>query len=124
MAKTTEERIAQIREHWFPEHKATYHGPFDLGVHKDVEYLTWKKDGTNCYFVEYWAVFNRLIVSGDIGDAIYGWPEEAFAEEIVVVNLDYTVAVIIPAPRFRNRSKPHIIPLHSMLNVIVLSSPF
>ena len=76
MAKTTEERIAQIREHWFPEHKATYHGPFDLGVHKDVEYLTWKKDGTNCYFVEYWAVFNRLIVSGDIGDAIYGWPDK------------------------------------------------
>jgi hypothetical protein len=76
MSRNEEENLTLIRERWFPDHKAAYHGPFDLGIHKDVEYLTWRKEGTICYFVEYWAVFNRLIVSGDIGDAIYAWSDK------------------------------------------------
>jgi hypothetical protein len=76
MARTDKERTAWVRERWFPDHKADYHGPFELGIHKDVEFLIWKKPGTNNYCVEYWAVFNRLIVSGDIGSAVYSWPQK------------------------------------------------
>jgi hypothetical protein len=81
MATTTAERKIPTRaeldahrreiiDRWFPEHVATY-SEGSVGDVR-VERLVWRKPGTNNYRVDYLSDGGvHLIVTGDLGDAIY-----------------------------------------------------
>jgi hypothetical protein len=69
---TDEERMNEIRNDWFKNHKATYEKLSD-----DTSVLTWKKDGTLMYYVRYIFDRNRLFITGDIGDAVFVLTERA-----------------------------------------------
>lgn len=65
-----------IRENWFQDHLAdqtrTLDGVFDL--------IKWKGPTTNNYAMVYIQVPGRLIVAGDVGDAIYTCGFNSFKE--------------------------------------------
>ena len=65
-----------IREEWFQDHKAeqtrTLDGMFDL--------IKWKRPENNYYLVLYIQVPGYLIVTGDVGDAIYTSGFRSFKE--------------------------------------------
>lgn len=67
-----EERMKEIRDDWFSDHKATYEK-----LNDDISVLTWKKQGTSMYYVRYIFDRNRLFVTGDIGDAVFVLTEKA-----------------------------------------------
>lgn len=69
---TDEERMSEIRNDWFKDHKATYE---KLNDHTST--LTWKKDGTSMYYVRYIFDNSRLFVTGDIGDVVFCLTEKA-----------------------------------------------
>lgn len=55
----------QIREEWFPSHRAT------LTQHGDLQVLMWKQEGTNTYMCRYVFDGNKMYISGDIGTAVF-----------------------------------------------------
>lgn len=55
----------QIKETWFPEHKAT------LTQHGDLQVLQWEKPGTNTYSCRYVFDGHKMYISGDIGEAVF-----------------------------------------------------
>lgn len=59
------DKETEIRERWFPEHKAA------LTIHGDLKVLDWGKPGTIVYYCRY--VFDgcELYISGDIGEAVF-----------------------------------------------------
>lgn len=73
----------RIRQHWFPNHKATY------TEHGDLKVLTWKKDGTIAYSVRYVFDGGRMYVTGDLGEAAFCFTEKADLHVISQYSLDY-----------------------------------
>lgn len=69
---TDEERMSEIRNDWFKDHKATYQK-----LNENTSVLTWKKNGTNMYYVRYIFDNSRLFITGDISDAIFCLTEKA-----------------------------------------------
>ncbi len=66
MKMSREETIKQeIKEHWFPEHKAILTKQGDLTV------LNWRKEGTVCYAVRYVFDGDKMYITGDIGEALF-----------------------------------------------------
>lgn len=60
----------EMIDRWFPDHVATYSEGAVGGAR--VERLVWRKPGTNNYRVDYLSDGGvHLIVTGDLGDAIY-----------------------------------------------------
>jgi len=73
-----------IRE-WFKDHVASYEifrGPI-------CEFLRWKKPGTSCYLVDYIVKDGFLIVTGDLGNAVYKWLSPVCLQDIASYSLDY-----------------------------------
>ena len=62
-----EKRASAIREQWFPEHAPIFETQGNMQV------LIWAKPGTGIYKITYIIKANRLMVFGDVGDAIYEW---------------------------------------------------
>lgn len=77
---------AQIRDDWFPEHKATY------TEHGDLNVLTWKKEGAICYYVRYVFDGGRMYVSGDLGEAVFCFTEKADVHIQSQYSLDYFIS--------------------------------
>jgi hypothetical protein len=74
---------SEIREKWFPNHKATY------TQHGDLKVLTWKKEGTISYYVRYVFDGPRMYISGDLGEAIFCFTETADVHVQSQYSLDY-----------------------------------
>ena len=55
----------ELREEWFKEHKAKLETLSD-----DVSILTWREPGTNSYYVRYVFDYNKIYITGDLGDAV------------------------------------------------------
>lgn len=72
-----DERMEIIKKEWFGEHKAKYEK-----LSEDTAVLTWKKDGTSIYYARYLLDRNTLIVTGDIGDAVFCLTEKADFENL------------------------------------------
>jgi len=84
-----EQALADIRKNWFPEHEATHYKIDKFGPHEDVEVLTWRKPGTSTFYVQYITIGHRLIVTGDIGEAVYGWSQKVTLAWVAGCNYDY-----------------------------------
>lgn len=66
-------RAKDIRERWFPTHVAEHRliGTLDSGRREEMH---WHKERTSIYGVRYALEHGTLVVTGDIGDAVYrGW---------------------------------------------------
>ena len=87
-----EERLKQIIEFTekdYAEHKATY-----IKLDKDVtqetmEILFWQKPGTSNCYVRYCRFGLYLMVTGDLGDAIYKWGDTPTISWIADLDLGY-----------------------------------
>lgn len=77
------DRTEDIKKRWFPEHQAV------RSMNGQIDTLSWRKPGTGIYSVRYLVDGSRLIVSGDVGDAIYQWSERVSFEFIASLSLDY-----------------------------------
>ncbi|MBP1040391.1 hypothetical protein I6N95_05120 [Vagococcus sp. BWB3-3] len=60
-----QEDLDMIKSQWFKDHIATM---VDCG---DVQVLTWSKPGTLSYYVRYVFDYNKVYITGDIGDFIF-----------------------------------------------------
>lgn len=79
------ERKQYIKTNWFKDHKAVLEQ-----LSEDTTVLTWKKDGTNTYYVRYILDRNTLFITGDIGDAVFCLTEQANLKNIAAeYNLHY-----------------------------------
>jgi len=72
-----------IREHWFPEHKAVL---TDCG---DMKVLQWSKAGTNTYMCRYVFDGNKMYISGDIGTAVFWLTWKAEIHSFNGIHVDY-----------------------------------
>lgn len=70
-------------EEWFKYHKAK------IIQEEDIKVLEWRKPGSGYYGVTY--IFNGyyMFVSGDLGDAVFRFTEQARLERIANYSLDY-----------------------------------
>lgn len=55
----------ELREEWFKDHKAKLEK-----LSEDVSILTWRAPGTSSYYVRYVFDYNKIYITGDLGDAI------------------------------------------------------
>lgn len=78
------EEQLQFRDHWFPDHVATR---FEV---EGGEGLRWAKPDTVIFSVVYVRLGGTLMVSGDIGSAVYRWhPKGCTLRWIAGCNLGY-----------------------------------
>lgn len=71
-----------IRRNWFPDHI----------IEQDEnwgEWVLWRKPDTGIYMVRYHIYRNRLIVTGDIGSAVYVWSENVSWNFLANCSIDY-----------------------------------
>lgn len=92
--RTIEEWHAQ-QEAWardfFPDHHITGHTVVaDHGAQRSpIEILHWRKSGTSINAIRYELAGGLLIVTGDLGDAVYQWSERISVPFVAGCNLDY-----------------------------------
>lgn len=55
----------EFKEEWFKDHKAKLEKLSD-----DVSILTWRVPGTSSYYVRYVFDYNKIYITGDLGDSI------------------------------------------------------
>jgi hypothetical protein len=72
-----------IRNEWFSEHEATYTENGDFKV------LTWKREGTRCYYIRYVFDGSRMYVTGDLGEALFCFTELAEVHTFSDYDLGY-----------------------------------
>jgi hypothetical protein len=61
---------------WFKDHVVKEHATQKIGMAgHEIELLIWKQPGTRIYQINYLRMDNVLMVSGDVGEAIYAWSE-------------------------------------------------
>lgn len=60
-----EELEKELRQEWFKDHKAKLEK-----LSEDVSILTWRAPGTSSYYVRYVFDYNKIYITGDLGDAI------------------------------------------------------
>ncbi len=78
-----EKRASAIREQWFPEHAPIFE------TQGNMQALIWAKSGTSIYKITYIIKANRLMVFGDVGDAIYEWSNLLTWEWLAGLDLGY-----------------------------------
>lgn len=71
----------EIRNDWFENHVAELNGEGELQI------LTWRENGTNSYSAKYILSGSDLIVTGDMGKAIYSLPAQL--DRIKGMDLNY-----------------------------------
>lgn len=77
-------RIDEVRSEWFKNHGAFYE---KLSDHTSV--LTFKQPKTSRYAIRYILDNNYLIITGDIGEAIFCLTEEADLKKLFDYDMDY-----------------------------------
>jgi hypothetical protein len=75
-----------IRERWFPGHIAKR---IPQAESAGIEVIRWRKPGTSVYFISYMIRGPYLIVTGDVGDAIYRFSENLSLDLLVACEVDY-----------------------------------
>lgn len=78
-----EEAESEIKNNWFENHVAELHGE------EGYQVLYWRKRGTSMYSVKYILNGNHLIVTGDIGEAIFSLTCAATLDNIKDFDLWY-----------------------------------
>lgn len=74
----------KIREDWFKDHKAKLEK-----LSEDISILTWRKPGTSSYYVRYVFDFNKIYITGDLGDAIFKIYDEIDLEKASKLDIYY-----------------------------------
>ena len=74
---------------WFQTHVVENFELYPLKSDRLLETLTWKKRGTNINRIDYTRRSNVLMVTGDLGDAIYSWSEAQTLRWISGLDLEY-----------------------------------
>jgi len=72
-----------IEETWFHEHKAT------LTKHGDLQVLNWQRPGTGNYYCRYIFDGRKLLISGDIGSAVFDLTWKAGIHSFNGIHVDY-----------------------------------
>lgn len=70
--QTLEEKKQEIEAEWFPEHVASFEQ-----LSESTAVLSFRKPGTSVYAVRYILDRNYLIITGDIGEAVFCLTEKA-----------------------------------------------
>lgn len=78
-----------IREEWFTQHEAVRVVVADKLAGHAMWVLNWRKPETGMYGVRYIIDANKLIVTGDLGYAIYLWSEPITFEFVADCDLGY-----------------------------------
>lgn len=73
----------KIRKYWFSEHVANLEG------NEGHQILNWCRKGDNTYAIKYILSGNTLVVTGDIGDAVYPLPCKANLKNLMDFELHY-----------------------------------
>lgn len=73
----------EIREEWFKDHKAEYEKIGDIAI------LRWGMPGSNIYRVRYVFDYNKIYITGDIGDAIFKIYDEITLEKACELDIHY-----------------------------------
>lgn len=55
----------ELREGWFKNHKARLEN-----LSEDIAVLTWREPGTSAYGIRYVFDYNKIYITGDLGDAV------------------------------------------------------
>jgi hypothetical protein len=72
-----EHQIKSCREQWFKNHKAHRHDYLAItNIGLPMEVINWLQPNTSNYATRYIISGRSLIVTGDIGDAVFEWGEE------------------------------------------------
>ncbi len=93
---TSEQKEKMIREMWFPKHIAV-EKPFvsytDILNNKSetIKVIDWREPNTGHFAVRYILDRNRLLVAGDIGEAIYIWSQFIGWDFLACCNMEYFV---------------------------------
>ncbi|MCD6436442.1 MAG: hypothetical protein J7L15_08720 [Clostridiales bacterium] len=78
----------EIRNKWFKDHVADFSTYIDENGNK-IERLFWHKPDTWCFHINYTIEENTLIITGDLGCAIYKWSSPISFNSISTFNFDY-----------------------------------
>jgi hypothetical protein len=89
MSNYLEKEINEIRNNWFPDHQATLVGSEGMQV------LHWKQPGTSFYYAKYIMSGSDLIVTGDIGEAVFSLTCKATLENITDFHLSYLMGKLV-----------------------------
>ncbi|KKN34690.1 hypothetical protein LCGC14_0791170 [marine sediment metagenome] len=76
-------QATEIKEHWFKDHKAVF-----TNLDK-ITTLEWRKPDTIIFYTRYVFDGYYMYVSGDLGEAVFRFTEEAIPERIARYNLSY-----------------------------------
>ncbi len=63
----------QTFEELFKDHTVTAYGTTAAPDFGPVEFLTWRKPESNTYWIDYLFYKGQLVVTGDVGEAVYWW---------------------------------------------------
>jgi hypothetical protein len=74
----------ELREEWFKNHKAKLEKMSD-----DVSILTWRESGTSSYYVRYVFDYNKIYITGDLGDAIFKIYDKVDLEKAASIDIYY-----------------------------------
>lgn len=88
MAILQESTIKNVREHWFPRHKATLRDYVDVESNT-ITVIDWREPGTGAFAIRYILDRNYLSVTGDAGDAVYQLTEKAELKHLANYGMDY-----------------------------------
>lgn len=95
MIRTLEQQEQDIKKNWFPEHVAK------VTEHDGIIILDWSKPGTNMYAVRYVFTGSSLLITGDIGDAVFGLTWRGTIESFEDVDLGYLMGKLTCCSRDR-----------------------
>lgn len=74
---------------WFKDHIVEGNEIYQFCPGRVIEMLTWRKPGTSIYRIDYTRRSNILMITGDVGDAIYTWGEVHDLRWISTCDLQY-----------------------------------
>ncbi|CAI3547982.1 hypothetical protein [Clostridium neonatale] len=74
----------ELREKWFKNHKASLEK-----LSEDVSILRWREPGTSAYSVRYIFDYNKIYVTGDLGDAIFKIYDKVDLEKVASFDIYY-----------------------------------
>ena len=74
----------ELREKWFKNHKASLEK-----LSEDVSILRWREPGTSAYSVRYIFDYNKIYITGDLGDAIFKIYDKVDLEKVASFDIYY-----------------------------------
>ena len=83
MNNTVDRMEEEIKNNWFSDHVAK------LTEYDEVSILEWKEPGTSMYSVKYIMSGNKLMISGDLGEAIFDLTWNASVGSFEDIHLGY-----------------------------------